>query len=316
VKYPGREKGMVIGMDNTLISFKRIPCEEKQADVILRPPSTFAKDAWYRFSRNKLGLIGAAFILFMIFLAVFGPQLSKWDYQYQNLSEAFQTPSKEHLMGTDNLGRDLMIRIIYGARISLIVGFSASIISVVIGVFYGAISGYAGGITDTVMMRFVEIVDSVPSTLYIILLAQVVQKGGIINIIAVIGFTSWLGMARLVRGEVLSLKSREFVLAAKVSNISNLRILTRHLIPNCLGPIIVSLTLSIPSAIFVEAALRFLGIMSLATPSWGSLASDGIKVMRACPHMIIFPSIFISLTMLAFNFLGDALRDALDPKMR
>ncbi len=304
-------------MENmTAISFKKIPQGDKQADVILRPPSTFVKDTWYRFCRNKLGILGLVLILFMILLAVFGPVISKWDYGYQNLSEAFQTPSAKHFMGTDNLGRDLMIRIIYGARISLIVGFSASIISVVIGVFYGAISGYAGGTTDTVMMRIVEIVDSVPSTLYVILLAQVVQNGGIVNIIAVIGFTSWLGMARLVRGEVLSLKSREFVLAARVSNISNFKILTRHLIPNSLGPIIVSLTLSIPSAIFMEAALRFLGIMSLATPSWGSLASDGIKVMRACPHMIIFPSIFISLTMLAFNFLGDALRDALDPKMR
>ncbi len=298
------------------ISFKRIPQEDKQTDVILRPPSSFAKDAWYRFRRNKLGILGMGLIIFIILLAVLGPYVSKWDYGYQNLSAAYQTPSREHWMGTDNLGRDLMIRIIYGARISLLVGFSASIIAVVIGVFYGAISGYAGGKTDTVMMRIVEIVDSVPSTLYVILLAQVVKDGGITNIIAVIGFTSWLGMARLVRGEVLSLKSREFVLAAKVSNISNLKILTRHLIPNSLGPIIVSLTLSIPSAIFMEAALRFLGIMSLATPSWGSLASDGIKVMRACPHMIIFPSIFISVTMLAFNFLGDAFRDALDPKMR
>lgn len=304
-------------MENmTAISFKKIPQEDKQAEVILRPPSTFVKDAWYRFSRNKLGILGLVMILFIILMALFGPVVSKWDYGYQNLGEAFQTPSLKHFMGTDNLGRDLMIRIIYGARISLFVGFSASIISVVIGVFYGAISGYAGGTTDTVMMRIVEIVDSVPSTLYVILLAQVMQKGGIINIIVVIGFTSWLGMARLVRGEVLSLKSREFVLAARVSNISNFKILTRHLIPNSLGPIIVSLTLSIPSAIFMEAALRFLGIMSLAAPSWGSLASDGIKVMRACPHMIIFPSVFISLTMLAFNFLGDALRDALDPKMR
>ena len=296
------------------LSFKRVPKEDKEEEKILRPSSTFLKDAWYRFKRNKLGLLGAVIILLMLIFAIVGPMISSYSYETQDLNNIYASPSLEHLMGTDNLGRDMFVRMAYGARISLSCGFVASLISVGIGVIYGAAPGYAGGRVDTIMMRIVDIIDSVPSMLYTILL-MVVLGNSLTNVFIVIGITGWLGMARLVRGQVLSLKQREFVLAAKVSNVSNAKIILKHLVPNAFGSIIVSMTLSIPSAIFLEASLQFLGLgISAPMPSWGGLANEGITAMRAYPYMLWFPAIFISLTILAFNFLGDALRDALDPK--
>lgn len=298
------------------LSFKRVDASEKQADVIRRPPSTFLKDAMNNLFHDKLGMLGVLIVVFMILFAVLGPVLIPYGYEEVDLRNTFASPSAEHWMGTDNLGRDLMIRVVYGARISLTVGFVASAMSIIIGVFYGAIAGYAGGRVDLILMRFVEIISSIPSTLYVILLSQLFPDGGIVNIIFVIGITGWMGTARLVRGEVLSLKSREYVLAARVSCVSNFRIISRHLIPNAMSPIVVSLTLGIANAIFTESSLRFLGIMSVGEPSWGLLASDGIKNMRGYPHLILFPAIFISVTILAFTFLSDALQKAFDPKKR
>ncbi|MCF0110568.1 MAG: ABC transporter permease [Erysipelotrichaceae bacterium] len=296
------------------ISFKKVPKSEKNTEKILRPSSTFLKDAWYRFKRNKLGLFGAAIIILMILFAVFGPIVIKADYMTQNLSMAYQGPSAGHPMGTDALGRDLFVRMAYGARISLSCGFVAALISLVIGVTYGTIAGFVGGAVDNVMMRIVDIISSIPSMLYLILF-MVVLGNSLWNVFLVIGITGWQGMARLVRGEVLSLKQREFVLAAKVSNVSNWNIMWKHLIPNAFGPIIVSMTLSIPSAIFLEASLQFLGLgITAPMPSWGGLAQEGIGAIRTFPHMLWYPALFISITILAFNFMGDALRDALDPK--
>ncbi len=298
------------------LSFKRVSSEERQTDVIRRPSSSYLKDAMNNLIHNKLGMFGAIIIVIMLFIAIAGPLIVPYGYEEADFAASFQTPSAKHWMGTDNLGRDMTIRIIYGARISLTVGFVATIISITIGVFYGAVAGYVGGRVDMLLMRIVEIFSSIPSLLYIILLAQVFPDGGLANIIFVIGITGWMGTARLVRGEVLSLKTREYVLAAKVSCASHFKIITRHLIPNSVSPIIVSLTLGIATAIFTEATLRFLGIMSLGEPSWGLLASDGIKNMRGYPHLIIFPALFISITILSFNFLADALHKALDPKKR
>lgn len=295
-------------------SFKVVSKDEKQTEKILRPSTTFLQDAWYRFSRNKLGLVGAVIIIFMICVAVFGPHLCKYDYFTQNLKEAYLAPSAEHIFGTDSLGRDMLVRICYGARISLACGFVASIISLVIGVTYGAISGFIGGNVDNVMMRIVDVISSIPSMLYIILL-MVVFGNSLTNVFLVIGLTGWLGMARLVRGQVMSLKQREYVLAARVSNVTNFHIILRHLVPNTFGTIIVQMTLAIPSAIFLEASLQFLGLgITAPMPSWGGLAQEGITAMRTFPHLMWVPAIFISVTILAFNFLGDALRDALDPK--
>jgi len=298
------------------LSFRRVSGEERQADLILRPSSTYLRDSLNSLLHNPLGMVGAVIVILMVLIALLGPMLLPYSYEYQNLEKTFQTPNATHWMGTDNLGRDMTIRVVHGARISLLVGFVAASISIVVGVFYGVISGFWGGMADLLMMRLVEIFSSVPSMLYIILLAQVFPSGGLANIVLVMGLTSWMGTARLVRGEVLSLKSREYVLAARVSCVANFRIMTRHLIPNSIGPIIVSLTLGIPGAIFTEASLRFLGVMNSVVPSWGSLASDGIKSMRAFPHLIIFPALFISVTILAFNLLSDALQKAFDPMKR
>ncbi len=298
-------------------SFKLVPKEEKQTEKILRPSTTFLQDAWYRFSKNKLGMIGAVIIIVMVLFAVFGPMLCKYDYVSQNLRNAYQAPNADHLFGTDNLGRDMLVRMAYGARVSLACGFFASLVSLFIGVTYGAISGYIGGRTDMIMMRIVDIISAIPSMLIIILLMVVLDSQSLLNVFLVIGMTGWLGMSRLVRTQVMTLKEREYVLAARVSNVSDLNIILKHLVPNSFGPIVVSMTLSIPSAIFLEASLSFLGLGIVAPmPSWGSLAQEGIQALRTFPYLMWIPAIFISLTILAFNFLGDAMRDALDPKQK
>ena len=297
--------------------FSLVAAEEKQAEKILRPSTTFLQDAWYRFSRNKLGILGAVIVICMVLFAVLGPMIFSADYITQDLMNAYQAPSAEHPFGTDALGRDLLVRMAYGARISLVCGFFASIVSLFIGVTYGAISGYVGGITDNIMMRIVDIISAVPSMLYVILLMVVLNSQSLLNVFLVIGMTGWLGMARLVRTQVMSLKEREFILAAKVSNVSNLNLILKHLVPNSFGPIVVSMTLSIPSAIFMEASLQFLGLgIAAPMPSWGGLAQEGITALRTFPHLMWIPSLFISVTILAFNFLGDAMRDALDPTQK
>ena len=224
--------------------------------------------------------------------------------------------NKTNILGTDGLGRDILIRILYGARISLTVGLVASLVNLIIGIIYGGISGYEGGRTDSIMMRIVDIINSVPSLLIVILL-MVVYKPGLQTIIITIGFIYWVGMARLVRGQVLSLKEQEFILAARTIGVSKFKIIMRHLIPNAMGPIIVSLTMSIPSAIFTESFLSFIGLgVSAPQASWGTLANDALGGIRSYPYQLIAPAIAIAITMFAFNFLGDGLRDALDPRLR
>ena len=224
--------------------------------------------------------------------------------------------NKTNILGTDGLGRDMWIRILYGARISLTVGLVASIVNLVIGVIYGGIAGYEGGKVDNIMMRIVDIINSVPSLLIVILL-MVVYKPGLQTIIITIGLIYWVGMARLVRGQVLSLKEQEFVLAARTIGVPKFKIIMKHLIPNAIGPIIVSLTMSIPSAIFTESFLSFIGL-GVAAPmaSWGTLANDALGGIRSYPYQLIIPAVAIAITMFAFNFLGDGLRDALDPRLR
>ena len=286
------------------------------AGVASGPSLSYWQDAWLRLKKDKAAMLGLIFILALLLFAIIGPAFSSYSYEDQNFMQANLPPSAEHWFGTDSLGRDLFVRVLYGARISLSIGIVASLINLVIGVIYGGISGYAGGRTDRIMMNIVDILYSVPTLLYVILL-MVVFKPGLMNIFVALGISYWLQMARIVRGEVLKLKEQEFVLAAKSMGAGSSRILVKHLIPNAVGAIIVSLSMSIPDAIFTEAFLSFIGLgVSAPMASWGVLASDGVNSIRVFPFQLFFPALAISLTMLAFNFLSDGLRDALDPKMR
>lgn len=285
-------------------------------EKIARPSITYRQDAWRRLKKNKLAMIGLYTILLIILIALTGPWISAASYSDQNLIQTNQSPSAEHWFGTDNLGRDLFIRVLYGARISLSIGIVASLLNLTIGVVYGGIAGFFGGRVDKIMMNIVDILYGIPVLLYVILL-MVVLEPGLTNIFIALGIAYWLRMARIVRGQILSLKEQDYVIAAKTIGASNWRILFRHLIPNSLGPIIITMTLAIPEAIFTEAFLSFIGL-GVAAPraSWGVLASEGITSLRSYPFQLFFPAMAISITMLAFNFLGDGLRDALDPRVR
>lgn len=285
-------------------------------NILVRPMTSYQADAWRRLRENKLAMVGLYTALFIIFIALVGPWVSPFSYSDQNLMEANQAPSAQHWFGTDNLGRDLFIRVLYGARISLAIGIVASFINLTIGVIYGGIAGMLGGRVDRIMMNIVDVLYGIPVLLYVILL-MVLLKPGLMNIFIALGIAYWLGMARIVRGQILSLKEQEYVLAARTMGASNWRILSRHLIPGCMGPIIITMTLAIPEAIFTEAFLSFIGL-GVAAPmaSWGVLSSEGVTSLRSYPFQLFFPAMAISITMLAFIFLGDGLRDALDPRAR
>ncbi|MDO4451990.1 MAG: ABC transporter permease [Lachnospiraceae bacterium] len=240
----------------------------------------------------------------------------KVDGKQVDLSNPIKVRNKSHIFGTDYLGRDLFARVMYGARISLLVALIATAVQFGIGVLYGGIAGYAGGKVDNIMMRIVDIISTVPLTLYVVLL-MVVMGPGLKTIMIALGTVYWVDMARLVRGQILTIKNQEYVLAAKTIGASHWRIMVRHLIPNAMGAIIITLTMNIPSAIFTESFLSFIGLgVSAPAASWGTLANDALGSLRTYPYQLFFPALFICLTVLAFNFLGDGLRDALDPKLR
>jgi len=274
------------------------------------------KDAFYRLIRNKLSVIGVVLILTMAITVVIGPFFSSYNYSDQNLELGATAPSLTHLMGTDDLGRDLFVRILYGGRISLMVGILATLVSLCIGVSYGAIAGFAGGKVDALMMRFVDILYALPFMFFVILL-MVVFGRNIYFLFIALGFISWLTMSRIVRGQVISIKEKEFILSARSIGVSNLGIITRHLIPNTLGPVIVYCTLTIPSVMLEEAFLSFLGL-GVQPPmcSWGLLIKDGVDAMELYPWLVAFPGVILALALLALNFIGDGLRDALDPYSR
>lgn len=296
--------------------FEKLPDSEKNSEFIAVESKTYFQDAWLRFRQNKLALVGLSFVIFVTLLAIFVPVFSRYTYDGQDMANANALPSLQHLFGTDKFGRDIFVRVMYGARISLSVGFAAAIITLVIGVIYGGVSGYAGGKIDLIMMRIVDILYAIPSLLYVILIMLVLGPS-MASILVGICVSSWLGMARLVRGQVLSLKNQEYALAAYVLGASKRRILFKHLIINSMGPIIVSVTLIIPSAIFTEAFLSFVGIgIALPVASWGTLASEAKDLYSTYPIQVVWPVLAICLTMLSLNFIGDGLGDALDPKRR
>jgi oligopeptide transport system permease protein len=261
-------------------------------------------------------MAGGAFIILLALAAIFAPLITPYSFSKQSLDEILVGPSWKHLMGTDQLGRDTFARLLYGARTSLSVGIFTQFIVLSIGLPIGAIAGYTGGRTDNYLMRFVDVMYAFPDILLIILLRSVFG-GSIYMIFLAIGLVSWVNIARLVRGQIMGLKSRDFIGAARAMGGMGRYITWRHLIPNSLGPIIVSVTFNVPRAIFTEAALSYIGIgVKPPTPSWGAMIQDGFNLIFSKPYMLLFPAIALALLMLAFTFLGDGLRDALDPKMR
>ena len=296
--------------------FERVK-SQVSSDAIARPSTTLWQDAWRRFKKNYLAMLGLVVLGLLVLFSFVGPMFSQFNFFTNNLDELYASPSWIHPFGTDDLGRDIMTRIMYGGRISLEIGLVSVMINLVLGVFYGGISGYFGGRVDNIMMRIIDIIYSVPDLLYVILLMVVLGQGGLINIMIVLGIVNWMAMARIVRGQILALREQEYVLAARTLGANTKRLLLKHLIPNTIGPIIVTVALQIPAAIFMEAFLSFIGI-GIMPPlaSWGSMASAGRLSIPSHPNALLFPALAIAITMLAFNFVGDGLRDAFDPKMR
>ena len=285
-------------------------------------------DAWRRLLRNRAAVSSIIVLSAITLMAILAPLLSQYTYDEQNYNIISCSPNwwsaanascnagGTHWFGTDNLGRDLFVRVLYGARVSMAVGLTATLVSLVIGVAYGAITGYLGGRIDALMMRAVDVLYSLPFIFFVIILMVVFQRNFYLLFIA-IGAVEWLTMARIVRGQTLSLKQKEFIEAARASGVGPMGIVRRHIVPNVLGPVVVYVTLTIPAAILAESFLSFLGL-GIADPmtSWGVLIADGTNQMETAPWMLIFPAAFMAVTLFCFNFIGDGLRDALDPKDR
>ncbi|MBT2705214.1 ABC transporter permease [Chryseobacterium sp. ISL-80] len=297
--------------------FVPIEKSDSEAEAVVRPSLSYWQDAWRRLLKNKLAMMGLFFLSGLTFMAIFGPLISPHTVDHQDLINQNLPPSSEHWFGTDELGRDVFTRTWYGARISLFVGIAAALIDFLIGVIYGGIAGYKGGRTDHYMMRVIEVLYGLPYLLVVILIS-VVMGPSLATIIFALTITGWIGMARIVRGQVLQIKNYEYVLASKTFGTKAARIIRKNLLPNTMGPIIVQITLSVPSAIFAEAFLSFLGLgIQAPLASWGSMASDALPVILSGDWWrLFFPAFFISLTMFSFNVLGDGLQDALDPKLR
>jgi oligopeptide transport system permease protein len=294
--------------------------KEEEAKFAERGVSLW-QDAWHRLVRNRMAVAGMIFIGILVFAAITADLLPPYSFRKADYENTRVPPRPDHIFGTDRMGRDLFSRIWWGTRISLTVAIVGSLTALIIGITYGAISGYLGGWADNLMMRFVDVMYGFPTLLFIILIMVVLPSEsaiqGMLDIFIAIGIVGWMGMARLIRGQFLSLREKEFVLAARMVGAGSGRIISRHLLPNSLGPAIVSLTLGIPGLILTESVLSFIGLgVPPPYPSWGQMVSEGYGGLRAMPHLSVFPGLAITLTMLAFNFLGDGLRDALDPTMR
>ncbi len=325
------------------------------AQVLVRKETNLWKDAFSRLIRNRAAVLGGVIILFLVFVYIFAPNIALKPYDVQVSADNTTMPewlvalfpmtrpyariNNNYPLGADELGRDLFSRVVYGTRVSLTVAFVGPIIALLIGTIYGSISGYFGGRVDNIMMRIVDVMYAFPTLLLIILMMAFFRSsfagisetgslkymmneldtrvGGMLFIFIGIGLTSWMGMARQMRGQVLSLREKEFVEAARSIGSNDLRIMFRHILPNAIGPLIVLETLAIPGYISYEAFLSFIGLgVNPPAPSWGMMISDGARVIRSYPHIALFPGVALAITMFAFNFLGDGLRDALDPRMR
>lgn len=323
--------------ESTITTSSAAPALASARQVTPKRSVSLYQDAWRRFIRNKAALAGMIFIGIIVLLAIFAPLAAPYNYATQNVREATQGPSLTHWFGTDRLGRDIFSRVIYGTRISLAVGLVIPVMMLLVGVPVGLIAGYRGGWVDTLAMRIVDVFYAIPNLLFVIIFMTYLKAkfqhvtggwllplksfddatGGMLGVFLGLGLFSWLTVSRLVRGQVLSLKRKEFIEAAHCMGATGARIISRHLFPNTLAVIIVAATLGIPSAILGEAGISFLGLgVNPPMPSWGLMISEGIADLRSYPYMLISPAIVLSLTVLSFNFIGDGLRDAFDPWMK
>lgn len=288
---------------------------DELGEIVLSPkPTSLWRDAWFRLVRNKLAVAGGTLVVVMVLIAIFADVLMPFPYDKSNLSHVNEAPSATYLLGTDYIGRDLLSRIIYGTRITLLVGLGAQLIVLAIGIPIGALAGYYGGQLDNYLMRIVDVMYAFPQLLFVFLLTTMLGAN-LFNIFVAIGLTGWVGLSRQVRAQMLSLREQEYVKAARVAGAGGPFIITRHLIPNTMTVIIVSLTFGIPLAIFTEATLSFLGQgIKPPIPSWGQMVGENQQYLRSYWHMTVFPALALAITMLSFTFFGDGLRDALDPR--
>lgn len=290
--------------------------QEYVGDTLAREQTSLWGDAWRRLRRNRLALVAAVFLFFLILVAIVAQFWTPYSYYAEGIAPIYQGPTAQHLLGIDDLGRDILSRIMLGAQVSLKVGIGTQIVVIAIGVVVGLLAGFYRGFLDTVISTLINIFYGIPDLLVALILVLLLGRGlGII--IFAIAVTRWMDMARLVRGQTLALREREFVEAARAGGAKANRIIFRHILPNALGPIIVQATFGVPTAILFEAFLSFLGLgVPPPTPSWGAMAADGFHAIRISPHIVLAPAIALSLTLMAFNFLGDGLRDALDPRQK
>lgn len=296
--------------------FRIIGKDVNKMESVSRPSLTYWQDAWRRLKKNKMAFSGLIIIIVYVILAIFAPIFSPYDYATQDINSISKFVSADHWFGTDHLGRDLFVRVWAGARVSLTIGFLATIINTIMGCILGGLSGFFGGRFDLIFMRIIEVIYGIPN-LIVTMLVMAVLGPGVQSLIIAMCIVGWTGTCRFVRGEVLKLKENDYVSAARVLGVSNKNIIYRHILPNIMGLIITNLTMAIPNAIFQEAFLSYIGI-GIAPPnaSWGVLAKEGVKYLRTFPHQLFIPALFICTTMLALNLLGDGLRDAFDPKLR
>ena len=294
------------------------PAGQPPADLVApeeqEAGSSLWRDAWHRLAKNRMAVVSAIILILVVLAAFLGPLISGQSYETQDLRLGATPPTSAHWLGTDTLGRDLLVRILYGGQISISVGLCATAVALTIGVLYGTISGFLGGKVDAFMMRIVDIIFALPFTVFVILLMVFFGRKFVL-LFAAIGAVQWLTMARIVRGQVQSLRHQEFIEAAEALGLSKVRIIFRHMIPNALGPIIVYATLTVPSVMLLEAFLSFLGLgVQPPMSSWGVLIKEGADSMEEFPWLLIYPGLFLAVTLFSLNFLGDGLRDALDPR--
>ncbi|HPT62000.1 MAG TPA: ABC transporter permease [Bacillota bacterium] len=297
--------------------FEIIGPEFEDRERILRPTTSYVADAWRRLKENKIAMLALILLSVIVFMVIFGPAISGYDYQEIDPENRNVGPNAEHWFGTDKLGRDLFARTWQGGRVSMIIGITGAFVSSFVGCIYGGISGYLGGRTDDIMMRIVEILMSVPYLIVVILLSVVLQSQSLFTLILAMTLTGWCNIARIVRGQVLQVKSQEYILAAEALGVRPWGIITKHIIPNVFSVVIVAITFDVPGYIFAEAFLSFIGLgVQPPGTSWGALASSAQGIFLFYPYQLFFPALMIALSMLCFTLLGDGLRDALDPRLR